>query len=275
MRISISVADRPSAMPQIMFAGDVGAICANLAAMGYDGVDLFFPDPAAADVAAARKALKANGLAVTMLAAQGDLMADGLFLNLPDRLPRLLEASRRHLAVCAELGAMPNVGFLRGQHKAVPGGREESLKYMAEGLHAYCALAADYGVRVLLEPINRYEIDSVPTVDAALALCRQAGDPANLCLLLDIFHMNIEESSLAAAIARARGRIGHVHFVENTRAVPGMGCLDLGSLAECLGAAGYDGFLGIEAIPGRRPEEEARQGLATVRALLARPVLHA
>lgn len=273
MRISISVADRPSPMPQIMFAGDVGAICADLASMGYDGVDLFFPDPAAADVAAARKALDDNGLAVTMLAAQGDLMASGLFLNLPDRLPRLLEASRRHLAVCAELGAMPNVGFLRGRHKEAPGGREESLKYMAEGLHAYCELARSYGVRVLLEPINRYEIDSLHTVDQALALCRQAGDPSNLFLLLDIFHMNIEESSLAAAIGRARGRIGHVHFVENTRAVPGMGCLDLGSLAECLSAAGYDGFLGIEAIPGDCPAEEARQGLAAVRALLSRPAL--
>lgn len=273
MRISISVADRPSTMPQIMFTGDVGAICAELAAMGYGGIDLFFPDPAAADVAAARKALEASGLKATMLAAMGDLMAAGLFLNRPAVLPRLLEASRSHLAMCAELKAMPNVGFFRGQHKDVPGGREESLKYMAEGLNAYCALAESYGVTVLLENINRYEIDSIHTVAQALALCDRAGSPANLRLLIDVFHMNIEESSLSAAIGRAAGRIGHVHFVDNTRAVPGLGCLDLGALAECLGVAGYDGFLGIEAIPGARPREEARAGLGTVRALLSRPAL--
>ncbi|MBD5416469.1 MAG: sugar phosphate isomerase/epimerase [Desulfovibrio sp.] len=273
MKISISVADRPGRMPQIMFAGPLGPICAKLAALGFDGIDLFFPEPPAADVAAARTALAESGLKAAMLSAQGDLMAEGLFLNRPGVLPRLLEGSRRHLAMCAELGAKSIVGFFRGQHKDVPGGREESLKCMAEGVAAYCGLAETFGVGVLLEPINRYEMDSIHTVAEALALRERAGAPGNLSILPDVFHMHIEESSLAAAIARAAGHIGHVHFVDNTRAVPGLGCLALGALAECLGVAGYDGFLGMEAVPGPDPEDEARAGLATVRALLSRPAL--
>ena len=273
MKASISVADRPGKMPQIMFAGPLGPICAKLAALGYDGIDLFFPDPPAADTAAARKALDESGLTAAMLSAQGDLMARGLYLNRPGRLPELLEASRRHLAMCAELGARSIVGFFRGQHKDVPGGREESLKCMAEGLAAYCGVAETFGVGVLLEPINRYEMDSIHTVAEALALREQAGAPANLAILPDVFHMHMEESSLSAAIARAAGHIGHVHFVDNTRAVPGLGCLALGALAECLGVAGYDGFLGMEAVPGKDPEAEARAGLATLRALLSRPAL--
>lgn len=273
MKVSISVADRPGRMPQIMFAGALAPICARLAALGYDGIDLFFPDPPAADVAAARAALAESGLRATMLSAQGDLMAEGLYLNRAEALPRLLEASRRHLAMCAELGAMSIAGFFRGQHKDVPGGKEESLKRMAGGLAAYCGLAGTFGVTVLLEPINRYEMDSIHTVAEALALREAAGAPANLRLLPDVFHMNIEESSLGAAIARAGAHIGHVHFVDNTRAVPGLGGLALGSLAQCLGAAGYDGFLGMEAVPGGDPGAEARAGLATVRALLSRPAL--
>ncbi|MDE5878958.1 MAG: sugar phosphate isomerase/epimerase, partial [Desulfovibrio sp.] len=191
----------------------------------------------------------------------------------PHVLPRLLELSRRHLGMCAELGAMTIVGFFRGQHKDVPGAREESLKCMAEGLNAYCALAETFGVGVLLEPINRYAMDSIHTVAEALALRERAGAPGNLRLLPDIFHMNIEESSLGAALARGAGHIGHVHFVDNTRAVPGLGCLPLGALAECLGVGGFDGFLGLEAIPGADPEAEAQAGLATVRALLSRPAL--
>ena len=136
MRISISVADRPSPMPQIMFTGPLAATCDRLAALGYDGIDLFFPEPQAADVAAARRALADSGLSATMLSAQGDLMAQGLFLNRAGSLARLLEASRRHLAMCAELGAMSIVGFFRGQHKDVPGGRAESLAAMAGGLAA-------------------------------------------------------------------------------------------------------------------------------------------
>ena len=59
-----------------------------------------------------------------------------------------------------------------------------------------------------------------------------------------------------------------MHFVDNTRAVPGMGCLNLQDVVACLKAVGYAGFLGIEAVPGPDPEEKARRGLAFTRTLL-------
>ena len=92
-------------------------------------------------------------------------------------------------------------------------------------------------------------------------------NPANLGLLLDLFHMNIEEASVCGAICRAGSLVRHVHFVDNTRAVPGMGCMALPDVVACLKAVGYEGFLGIEAIPGSDPEGEARSGLAFTRAL--------
>lgn len=265
MKISISVAACPSAMPQIMFFGGLDRDFARLAAMGYDGVDLFLPRPRDVDAAEVKKLLDANGLKATMLASQGDLMADGLFLNEPDRLTELLERSRYHLEQCAVIGAKPNLGFLRGRHK----GRPESLRNMADGVAAYCELSASMGVDVLLEPICRYEIDSILTTAQALELRAMAGAPANLSLLLDIFHMNIEEASLLGAIASAKGHIGHVHFVENTRSVPGTGCLNLPGVVATLHEAGYEGFLGIEAVPGPDPEAEAVSGLAHTRALIA------
>lgn len=218
MNISISVAATPCAMPQIMFAGDLEARCALLAGLGYDGIDMFFPDPQGTDARTAKAALDRNGLRATMLAAQGDLMADGLYLNDAGRLSELLERSKYHLEQCAVLGAMPNIGFIRGWHRNDPG----SLPRMADGLAAYCQLAASFGVDVLLEPICRYEIDSIHTTDQAIDLCERAGKPANLGLLLDLFHMNIEEASVCGAICRAGSLVRHVHFVDNTRAVPGM-----------------------------------------------------
>ena len=118
-----------------------------------------------------------------------------------------------------------------------------------------------------MEPICRYEIDSIHTTDQAIDLCERAGKPANLGLLLDLFHMNIEEASVCGAICRAGSLVRHVHFVDNTRAVPGMGCMALSDVVACLKAVGYEGFLGIEAIPGSDPEGEARSGLAFTRAL--------
>lgn len=131
---------------------------------------------------------------------------------------------------------------------------------MADGLAAYCQLAASFGVDVLLEPICRYEIDSIHTTDQAIDLCESAGKPANLGLLLDLFHMNIEEASVCGAICRAGSLVRHVHFVDNTRAVPGMGCMALPDVVACLKAVGYEGFLGIEAIPD--PIRKARPAAA-------------
>ena len=251
-------------MPQIMFCNELEQCFDMLARQGFDGVDLFFPNPREMDAREVRQWLDRAGLSVTMLAAQGDLMDDGLFLNNSVQLPELLERSRYHLEQCAELGAMPNIGFLRGRHE----GRADSLRHMADGLAAYAALAADMGVKVLLEPICRYEIDSIHTAAQALELCRQAGSPGNVSLLLDLFHMNMEEPSLCGAIAASRGHIGHVHFVDNTRAVPGRGCLPLQDIVSCLRQGGYEGYLGIEAIPGPDPAAEARDGLDFTRLLL-------
>lgn len=272
MKASISLAVTVSGMPQIMFAGNLEEHAILLAQMGYDGLELFIPQPQAADIAAIEKVLRNTGLGAAMLAAQGDIMADGLFLNDPDpaRLEELLERSRRHLEWSARLSARPNIGFIRGMlPKEDQKARRESLLRMAEGVRRYCALAASMGVQVLLEPICRYEINSLNTVPQSLDLYDLAGRPANLGLLLDLFHMNIEDASLCGAVALAGPRISHVHFVDNTRGVPGSGCLPLGEVVAVLAAVGYQGYLGIEAIPGPDPEAEARSGLQVLRNLVA------
>ncbi len=253
-----------------MFAGQLEQHCSRLGQMGYDGVDLFFPDPLHVEIKSVKSVLDGCGLQATMLAAAGDIMADGLFLNTPDaaRLRELLERSRRHLEMAACLGAMPNIGFIRGRH-AEGESRADSLKRMAEGLRAYCELAAGMGVTVIIEPICRYEINSIQTTDQALELCAMAGSPANLGLLLDLFHMNIEEPSLCAAIVRAGKYIRHVHFVDNTRSVPGSGSLALQDAIACLKTVGYEGFLGVEAIAGADPWEDAARALTFTRLLLA------
>lgn len=270
MRLSVSVATTPSSMRHVMFSGQLERTCAELARLGYEGVDLFIPDPLTVDIAAVKSVLDGNGLQATMLAAAGDIMADGLFLNeaAPERLAALLTRSRRHLDMAATLGAMPNVGFIRGNHPK-DANRAESLKRMADGLRAYCDLAAEVGVAAILEPICRYEINSVNTVDQALELCGLAGWPGNLGLLLDLFHMNIEESSVCGAILRAGRHTSHVHFVDNTRAVPGRGCLALADAAACLKAVGYNGFLGVEAIAGEDRWRDAADAAAFTKVLLA------
>ncbi len=270
MLTSISVSTSVCGMSPIMFNGNWEQCVQPLADLGYEGLDLFIIEPLQIDISHVAKVLDDAGLQVSMLAAQGDIMAAGYFLNDPssERRKVLLEKSKRHLEMAAQLRTKPNIGFIRGNLPKEEDKKYAGLQYMAEGVREYCELAATFGLGVLFEPFCRYEINSCNTVAQSLELFSLAGEPHNLQLLLDIFHMNIEEASLVQAIVNARGKIGHVHFVDNTRAVPGGGCLPLETIYKALYEAEYKGFLGVEAIPGAQPMAEAEAAQKFIRALI-------
>ena len=71
-------------------------------------------------------------------------------------------------------------------------------------------------MRLALEPINRYETNFVNTVEDGLAVLEEVGAP-NFKLLLDTFHMNIEEADIGMSFRRAEGRLGYVHFADSNR----------------------------------------------------------
>ncbi|GAB3232273.1 sugar phosphate isomerase/epimerase [Glycomyces halotolerans] len=104
--------------------------------------------------------------------------------------------------------------------------------------------AADRGVTVAVEPLNRYETSVINTVDQAL----EALDGLPGCALaLDVYHQNIEETDIPAAIRRAAGRIGHVQVCANDRGAPGRDHLDWPGIMDALDDSGYSGPLVIES----------------------------
>ena len=98
---------------------------------------------------------------------------------------------------------------------------------------------------VFLEPLNRYEATFLRRVEQAVELAARIDHP-RVTALADLFHMNIEEASMADPIAAAGARLGHVHIADNNRLQPGAGCLDFGPPFAALKAIGYDGWLSIE-----------------------------
>lgn len=102
------------------------------------------------------------------------------------------------------------------------------------------------GVQLAIEPLNRYETSLLNTVDQTLeALAGLPMDGAGL--LLDIYHMNIEETDLPAAIRRAAGRVAHVQVCANDRGAPGADHLPWPAILEALDDIGYAGPLCIES----------------------------
>lgn len=100
------------------------------------------------------------------------------------------------------------------------------------------------GVQLAVEPLNRYETSLINTVDQALTALRDLPEAG---LLLDVYHMNIEETDVPAAIRRADSRIAHVQVCANDRGVPGADHLPWPQILDALDDVGYAGPLCIES----------------------------
>jgi D-psicose/D-tagatose/L-ribulose 3-epimerase len=158
--------------------------------------------------------------------------------------------------------------------------RAEGVRTLEGALRTVHALGADLGVRLGVEAINRYETDLVTTAALAARLARDVDHP-QVGVLLDTYHMNIEEKDVAAAIGEVGPQLFHLHVVEHDRGVPGSGHLPWDDVARGVAAAGYDGWATLEmfVVPDvdvsadltvwraieRDPTEAARAGLRFLR----------
>jgi len=154
----------------------------------------------------------------------------------------------------------------------------------AEALRHVAQTAADLGLTICLEILNRFETFMFNTVAQGLTFLQQVDHPA-VKLQLDTFHMNLEEDDIAGAIRQAGHTIGHFHCAANNRKLPGQGHLNWPAIKAALDDVNYQGWLVIETFPtpghevGRtvytwRPlaqnlDEEARQSVEFIRQQLA------
>jgi sugar phosphate isomerase/epimerase len=131
--------------------------------------------------------------------------------------------------------------------KVTPDGTpEEEWGWVVAGLQEVYELAERSGVRIALEPLNRFETYFLNRADQALALAEEVGPNCGVCL--DVFHMNIEEADLPGAVRKVAPKLVDVHVAENNRLAPGMGAIDWMELVGTLKEVGYRGALTMEAV---------------------------
>jgi sugar phosphate isomerase/epimerase len=158
------------------------------------------------------------------------------------------------------LAAPTIIGSMQGR---APEGSERAgaLGRLAEALNELGEYARQYRVPLIYEPLNRYETDLVNTIDDAARLL-DALSTDNVRLLADLFHMNIEETDVAAAIRGAAQWIGHVHLADSNRRPAGNGHIDYGPIAAALHDIDFQGYASAEALPWPDTETAARQTLS-------------
>jgi len=231
----------------------------RMKALGYDFVELLVPEPGEIDLAAARAALADAGLGV-VLAARVNLERN---LSSDDGVAHRAGIDYLKYTVdCAVgLGATIVGGPLTGNPLVFAGrpprpvDEHERLARKARciaGLHEAGDHAAAAGVTLAVEPLNRFESDVLSTTRQAVELLDALEHPA-VKMMLDTFHMHMEEASIAEAILLAGSRIVHFQANENHRGFPGTGMTDWVGVFRALHQAGYRGPVSLE--PFRRDDD--------------------
>ena len=264
MKLALAIAGA-NALPSafVVFRGFEESI-RKAARLGYDGVELALKDAQDVDPAQLAAWLQETGLEVACIST-GQVFADSRLMftdPVPARRERLAQVFERLIDMAADFGRIVNIGRVRGSL-----GRQDSeaarqrFVAMARALSDY---AAPKGVTLVIEPVNRYEIDFINSVSEGAAAL-DAIDRPNAKLMPDVFHMNIEDAAIGAELARHAERIGYIHLADSNRLAPGQGHLDFDDVFDNLGRAGYDGWTSVEILPRPDPDTAARQAVEYLR----------
>lgn len=268
MKLSIVLSTHAARFEAVTFKGDFEANVARIAGVGYDGVELAVRDPRLVDGAELEEIVGRYGLAVPAIGTGQAWGEERLSFASADAAVRraAVERVKSHVPLARRLGAVIILGLIRG---ITPPGqsRDKSMAHLVAALQECAGVAAMEGVRFALEPLNRYETDLIHTVDEGLNLIERVG-AANFGLLLDTFHMNIEEASIEDSIRAAGDRIYHLHVADSNRHHPGAGHLDFVSILSAVREAGYAGWVSGEFMPLPDADTGARRGLEHMRSVL-------
>jgi D-psicose/D-tagatose/L-ribulose 3-epimerase len=213
---------------------------------GFDGIEIFIDEPRNIKTQAIRNAISDRGLGITCCSIVGPdrhLISDDpkIRRNAKDYLKAAVEISHDvgSRVFCGPLYA--GVGVLAGRPRT-----QREWARAVEGLSEVAKDAEAANVSLCLEPLNRFETYFLNIAEDAARLAKDVGSPS-IRVMVDTFHMNIEEKDPGAAIRKVGGLLGHVHCSENDRGTPGTGHVDWKGVFAALRDVNYDGWLVIES----------------------------
>lgn len=258
----------------------------HVRSLGFDSIEVPLETIGDLDYVRGAQIIREQGLGVTTCAAMG-----------PDRDlihtdPAIRQNGMTYLLRCIEAAEILGASNLVGPLYSAVGRtwqqtseeRERDVDLLVSNLIELAKYAGEHGVVLCLEPLNRFETSFINLAEQAIEVVDRVKHPS-CAIMLDTFHMNIEERSLGAAICAAGNRLRHVHTCENDRGAPGSGHVPWKDVAQALKAIRYDGPVVIESFTPKvksiaraaavwRPfavssDALATQGLSFLRGLLA------
>ncbi|MDH5398238.1 MAG: sugar phosphate isomerase/epimerase [Cyclobacteriaceae bacterium] len=230
------------------FNSETVALFSKIKEMGFDAVEIPVEDPDIIDASAVKKALDKHGLQPVFCGAFGptrDLTSDDPALH-----KNCFEYLEKCFAMCntweAEFVAGPMYSAVGKARLVSPEQKKKEWDLAVNNLYKVCQMASNSGLEIALEPLNRFESDLVNTAEDVARMVRDINHPAAK-ILLDSFHMTIEEPDLEKAIHTAGDKLIHVQVSENYRGTPGTGQTRWDEIKKGLQAINYSGVVSIES----------------------------
>lgn len=250
VRFSMAMSPCRTVFAPLVFTGRLEEGIKRLAEKGFDGVEISISREDDLDAGWLAKRLSETGLEVSAFATGRLCLEKSICLSDPQ--PEARKMALRELTsiikLAARFSAPVIIGGVRGKLTGETTQWIEQRAAAVNTLRKCAGVAEDLGICLLVEPINHYETNFINSAREGLEFIDEIGKPA-VRLLLDTFHMNIEEADLCASIRQAGHRLGYVHFADNNRLAPGLGHIDFRSLFLTLVEIGFSGFISAKVLP--------------------------
>ena len=233
----------------------------RVAELGYDAVELHIRNPLEVDVGEIRDLLNRYRLPVPTIGTGQAYGEEGLSFADPNPAirQRAVQRIKDQTDLASNLG-IPRVtiGLVRGT--VMVGEEKDRTEDRVIECMVKC-LEHNPAITLILEPLNRYETSLYNDTASAKDLIDRIGKP-NLKMLVDTFHMNIEEPDMSESILRVKDYISHVHFADSNRWPPGCGHINFKKIVSALRKIKYRGAIAAEVLPKPTPEECLRLTIA-------------
>jgi sugar phosphate isomerase/epimerase len=254
----------------------------RLVKQGYDAVDMF-GDPDNIDLKSLKDTFQSFDIPVAGVTGMwGSIDSDGRKRRLLISEPSIVTSSQKYVQQCIDMcyslgGEKINICLFADEelvtldrnHNVISEDQKAPMIQKAIPiLSKLSRFAKERGIQVLLEPLNRYSTPYCTTANDAVCIAEQINQD-NFGILLDTFHMNIEEDSFELAILRSAGLLRHTHFADNNRKMPGYGHIDFQSIVKSLRNIGYNQYICFEPSLTHKGYESAatKNGLEFIKAI--------
>jgi sugar phosphate isomerase/epimerase len=259
MKLSVAVAAENAPPTAFVVWRGFAESMPKAAEMGYEGVELALKDAEEINPWQLAKLLDRWGLEVSCISTGQVFATQGLYFTNPDETARgkIVAVFTGLIHLAKDFGKLVNIGRVRG---SIGRGqdRKEAERLFLDMTRQLCDIAGPLGVTLVLEPVNRYEINFLNNLDEAGALLGKLGR-SNIGVMPDLFHMNIEDDRIEASLGRNAALIRYLHLADSNRLAPGWGHLDFDKIFQALHKLSFNGWAAVEILPKPDADIAARQ----------------